>query len=106
MAILAMFTAPDLKKSHYETLRKEVDWEHRQPEGMIFHAAGFDPAGNIHVADVWASQEALDGFFKTRLLPAFEKMKINPPKGEFFSLHNANAAAGIEQFKVKQLVQH
>ena len=102
MAILAIITAPDIKKNQYEALRKEVDWEHRQAEGMIFHAAGFDKSEGIHVADVWNSQESLDQFFNTRLIPAMQRLKINPPKAETFPLHNANATVAVDQFKIKQ----
>ena len=66
MAILAIFTGKGITKSHYEALRREVDWVHRRPEGMIFHAAAFDTAGGIRVADVWESQAAREFFAKTR----------------------------------------
>jgi hypothetical protein len=53
MAILAIFTGNNITKQMYESLRKEVDWEHKHPTGGIFHAAAFDDSGNnIHVADV------------------------------------------------------
>ncbi|CAN5401166.1 hypothetical protein BH18THE2_BH18THE2_26850 [soil metagenome] len=35
----------------YEELRKEIDWEHNRPTGIILHAASFDNSGNIRVAD-------------------------------------------------------
>jgi hypothetical protein len=31
----------------YETLRKEVDWEHNHPAGLMLHSAAFDDSGNI-----------------------------------------------------------
>ena len=34
-----------------------MDWEHKHPKGGVLHAASFDDAGNIHVADVWDSAE-------------------------------------------------
>jgi hypothetical protein len=47
----------------YETLRKEVDWEHNHPAGVMFHAAGFDNSGNnVRVADIWESEEELKNF--------------------------------------------
>lgn len=103
MAILAIVASPEIKKAHYEMLRKEVDWEHRQPDGMIFHAAGFDTTGGIRVADVWTSQEAMDRFFETRLLPAMRKLKVPAPQKEIYPLHAANAGSGVEQFRPKQL---
>ena len=41
---------------------------------MIFHAAAFDTAGDIRVADVWESQEALDDFFNKRSLHSLDKL--------------------------------
>lgn len=100
MAILAIFTAKNIKKSEYETLRREVDWEHQKPKGMLIHTAAFDDAGGLHAADVWESQEALDEFFNRRLLPAMKKLNVSPPTGEFYTLHNANVHPGAEKFKV------
>ena len=46
MAILAIVTGDGFTKQMYEQLRKEVDWEHKHPAGVIFHAASFDNSGN------------------------------------------------------------
>ena len=99
MAILAIFIGKGITKSHYEALRGEVDRVHRRPEGLIFHAAAFDTAGGIRVADVWESQEALDDFFNKRLLPEMKKLNVSPPTGEFYPLYNANAYVGVNRFK-------
>ena len=99
MAILAIFTGKGITKSHYEALRREVNWVQRWPEGIIFHAAAFDTAGGIRVADVWESQAALDDFFNKRLLPEMKKLNVSPPMGEFFPLYNANAYVGVNRFK-------
>jgi hypothetical protein len=57
MAILAIFTENSITKQMYESLRKEVDWEHRYPTGIILHGAAFDDSGNsICVADIWKSK--------------------------------------------------
>mgnify|MGYP001774223559 CR=1 FL=1 len=53
MAILVLFTGQGYTKEMYETLRKEVGWEHKHAPGGIFHVASFEKSGNtIHVADV------------------------------------------------------
>ena len=49
MAILAIVTGDGFTKQMYEQLRKEVDWEHKHPAGVIFHAASFDNSGNKQV---------------------------------------------------------
>jgi hypothetical protein len=46
MAILAIVTGDGFTKEMYEQLRREVDWEHKHPTGVIFHAASFDNSGN------------------------------------------------------------
>jgi hypothetical protein len=38
MAILAIFKTNKITKEMYETLRKEVDWEHQHPDGAALHA--------------------------------------------------------------------
>lgn len=104
MAILMIVVSPQIKKEHYESLRKEVDWEHRQPDGMVFHAASFDAAGGIRVADVWESQETMDAFFNTRLIPAMRKLNIPPPTSkDIYPLHAAVAHEGIMQYRAKQV---
>jgi hypothetical protein len=100
VAILAIFTQKNIKKSDYENIRKEVDWEHQKPKGMLIHTVGFDDAGNIRVADVWETREALDDYFNKRLLPAMKKLNIPPPTGEFYTLHNANVHPGADRFKL------
>lgn len=67
MAILAIFTGNNVTKQMYEALRKEVDWEHNHPAGVILHAAGFDESGNnVRVADIWESEEDLNNFVSSR----------------------------------------
>jgi hypothetical protein len=46
MTILSILTGNNITKHMYEAVRKEVDWEHNHPEGLILHAAGFDDSGN------------------------------------------------------------
>jgi hypothetical protein len=102
MAILAIYTGNGVTKQMYEDLRKEVDWEHKQPPGGIFHAAGFDDSGNnIRVADVWESEQQLNDFVSSRLKPAMEKFNVPMPGVEVFSIHNINAFPEIDKHRVK-----
>jgi hypothetical protein len=104
MAILVIFTGLGVNKNQYEAARKEVDWEHRQPAGLVFAAAGFDQTG-MRVVDIWESQQALDDFLNKRLMPAIKKLGIPAPDVEVYPLHNATAYSGVDQFKVKQSVR-
>jgi hypothetical protein len=99
MAILAIFHGTSIKKNDYELLRKEVNWERQKPKGMLIHTVGFDDSG-LHVADVWESREALDDYFKNRLIPAMKKHNMTPPDGQFYILHNANVDSSADKYKL------
>ena len=99
MAILAIFSGK-ITKDMYEGLRKKVDWEHKHPNGGIFHVVGFDDAGHLLVADVWESTEAMNEFLQNRLMPAMQKLNVPPPKVEIYPAHNVNAYSTIGQYKV------
>ena len=102
MAILAIFTGNNITKEMYESLRKEVDWEHNHPPGGIFHAAGLDNSGNnIRVADVWDSEEDLNKFVNERLMPVMQQSKVPPPQMEIFQIHNINAFSAIDKYKLR-----
>ena len=102
MAILAIFYGQGFTKDMYEKLRGEVQWEKKLADGAVFHAAGFDAAGDIHVADVWQSQEAMDSFVGSRLAPAFQKLNIPMPKVEVYPAHNINVHPNAEQYKLAE----
>jgi hypothetical protein len=101
MAILAMFSGDGFTKQVYEELRKEVDWEHKHPKGVIFHAAGLDDSGNIRIADVWESEQDLNNFINSRIKPVMERINAPMPKGEIVSIHNVNAFQGVNTYSVR-----
>ena len=104
MAVLAIFSG-DITKEQYETLRKEIGWEVSNPPGAIFHVAGFDEQGGFHVADVWESTDALNDFVGTKLIPTLQKHSIPAPDAKVIPVHNANAYAIVDQFKLKPKVK-
>jgi hypothetical protein len=99
MPVLALFTGP-LTKAQYDILRKEVDWENKQPAGGIFHAASFDDKGHVHVADVWASEDDLNAFAQKHLMPAFAKHQIPPPSVAVYPTHKVVAYKAVDAFRV------
>lgn len=99
MAILAIFTG-NTTKDEYDALRKEVDWEKSWAPGAIIHVASFDDSGAIHVADVWESPEKLNAFVEQRLMPAFQKLNLTPPKVEVYPAYNVNAHSSISKYQV------
>jgi hypothetical protein len=98
--VLAIFTG-DITKDQYEALRKEVHWEDKLPPGAMLHVAAFDETGNLHVADVWESVDALNAFVGERLMPAFQKLKLNPPNVNVSPTHNINAYSAIMRYQLR-----
>jgi hypothetical protein len=101
MAILAIFSGDGFTKQVYEELRKEVDWEHKHPNGAIVHAAGLDDSGNIRIADVWESEQDLNNFINTRIKPVMERINAPMPKGEIIPIHNVNAFQVVDTYRAK-----
>jgi hypothetical protein len=99
MPVLALFTGK-LTKEQYDVLRTEVDWENKQPAGGVFHAASFDDAGNVHVADVWESAEELNAFAQTALMPAFARNNIAPPTVSVYPTHKVVAYASVDKYRI------
>ena len=100
MPILVLFTG-NITKDDYEAIRKEVHWEDQLPPGALFHTAAFDQNGHAHVADVWESEMQMNDFVQSRLIPAFQKMKVNPPNVEVFPTHNINAYEGLSRYTLR-----
>jgi hypothetical protein len=100
LAVLGIFTVRGLTKDQYDALRTEIDWEHNQPAGGVLHVASFDDAGNAHVADVWASAEALDDFVSSRLMPAMQRLNINPPQVQVYPVHNIDVYKAAEAHRI------
>ena len=101
MPILVIFTGKNITKQMYESLRNEIDLERNPPKGEIIHAAAFDDAGNtVHVANVWESEEDLNSFVGSRLMPYMINNKIPEPKVEIFQINDVSAFPGINKFRV------
>jgi len=101
MAVLAIFTGRGITKDMYEALRKEVKWESRHPDGGILHSCAFDDNGDLHVADLWESPEAMNGFVNMRLIPAMQKLGVPPPSVEVYPAHNTNVYPSAERFRLR-----
>ena len=102
MAVLAIFTGKGFTKAMYEKLRPEVQWETNLAPGGMFHVSAFDDNGDIHVADVWESAEAMNDFVGTRLIPGFQKVGIPMPDVSVFPVHNVNLYPATQRFLLRQ----
>jgi hypothetical protein len=102
MTILIFNRGEGFTKDIYENARKEVNWEGNPPPGVLFHASSFDDSGNnIHVADIWESEDQWNNFLNTRLMPFMQKAKVPPLKTEIFQIHNINALPELDSYKVR-----
>ena len=101
MAVLCILSGERFTKEMYEELRKEVDWEHNQPKGEIFHAIGFDNSGGYHVVDIWESEQDFNNFITNTIKPLMDKMNALMPKGEIIPIYNANAFQSIDSYRIK-----
>lgn len=99
MAVLAIF-AGRISEAQYDALSRKVDWKGNQPGGAVFHAASFDDAGRIHVADIWESPESLDRFVAQRLAPAMQELQIEPPEVAVYPAHTVQAYRAIAAYRV------
>lgn len=103
MAILSILMAENITKDMYESLRQQVDWEHKHPAGLILHSAAFDATGKIiRVADIWESEDELNNFVSDRLMPVMQKAGVSVPKVEVFQINDVSTYPGIERYKVRQ----
>jgi len=101
MAVLAVFTGQGFTKKMYEALRSEVKWETNLAPGGLLHACGFDSDGNLHVADVWESDEQMNEFVTKRLVPGFQKLGIPIPEVKVIPVHNVNVYPDARRFLLK-----
>jgi len=101
VAILAIFTGEGFTKDMYETIRRESDFEHKPPPGLMFHVASFEKSGNkMHAAEIWESEEQLNDMISTRLMPLVQKYKMPIMKTETYQVYNINAFPGIDKHRI------
>ena len=61
----------------------------------------YDTAGDLHVADVWESEEQMNAFVGTRLIPGLQKLGIPVPDVNVFPAHNVNVYPNASRFALK-----
>lgn len=101
MAVLAIINAVGITKPMYESVRREVKWETKIEPGGLLHVCAFDDRGEIHVADVWESDAAVNDFMTRRLMPVMKKLGVPEPSVMVYPIHNFNCTAGIQNYLIE-----
>jgi hypothetical protein len=78
MAILMQLQAPQWSPQQYEQLANTVAPGGKMPDGCLVHVAAPLPGGGVQVVDVWESREAMDRFTQQSVMPAAERLGMQP----------------------------
>jgi hypothetical protein len=70
MPIVMVSHAPSRDLS--EQVAAEAHTDAERPDGLIIHTASETADATVRIVDVWESQQHVDEFERTRLVPAFE----------------------------------
>ena len=82
----------DRSTTNYDALNRRIS-EDGQPEGLIYHCAGFDDNGVFRSFEAWQSREHRQRFLEERLQPLMaegpaDPTRTDPPNHEYgFELH-------------------
>ncbi len=88
MKIIAFITGRGFTKDMYDRLRREVGWETEHVDGWNVHIVRFDESGEIHMVNIWESQEKLEQGFASRLMHVMQKIGIPEPRVEVYPAYN------------------
>jgi hypothetical protein len=84
MAIVMSMKWEGVTPDQYEQARKVVNWEGDQPQGGMFHVAGFHN-NTLRVTDIWESENDFNAFVQSRLMPGVAQIGIQgEPQVEMF----------------------
>jgi len=92
MSMLLEFTPTGFTTEKYETVLHELEKAGQgSPSGRLTHVAYGDP-NNLHVADVWESQEQFEAFGAT-LVPIMQAQGVDPGQPKVSEVRNVIVAA-------------
>ncbi|GGS34651.1 hypothetical protein [Streptomyces nojiriensis] len=88
MAVVMIFSWPEITPDVYDAVRQEVRWEEDTPDGCVPHAAWF-VNGGLNVMDIWESQDHFNRFIEARIAPVLkgELGVQSDPEPKFYPLH-------------------
>lgn len=87
MAIAIVYDFPDMTRSRYDAIMRDVNLQGKLAPGMVFHAAGEEEEGKWRAVEVWESLEDWQTFFDQKYSAALhkrqKKFSVTP-----FPVHN------------------
>ena len=87
MSVVVRHQPKGLTRKQYDEVSHRMEsagnWP---PDGMDMHVL-FGEEGDMHVSEIWDSQEQLDAFGE-RLMPLLSEIGIDPGEPEVMEVHN------------------
>jgi hypothetical protein len=92
--IVVLFELPGMTSKQYDAILQTL-----KEKGKLFNDqrpihVSYEKDGAWCVVDVWESEEALERFAKNDLIPAFQKLNLDPPRPQVFPVYNT---MGVEE---------
>jgi heme-degrading monooxygenase HmoA len=90
MAILMILDWHGIPPAEYDRLNDAmgIHSDADAPEGLIAHTAAVTDDGDLIVADVWESEEALRAFADSRLIPSLHELGLPEAQPQIRPVHN------------------
>ena len=92
--IVVLFELQGMTSREYDAILQTLKEKGKLSNDQRPVHISFEKDGAWCVVDVWESEEALETFAKNDLLPAFQKLNLNPPRPRVFSVYNT---MGVEE---------
>jgi hypothetical protein len=87
VSLLIRFAPPSLTAKQYDDAVRRLTEDGVFPADGLDYEICFGSGDNLHVSQVWDSQQQLDAFAE-RLMPILAELGINPGKPELLEVHN------------------
>jgi hypothetical protein len=92
--IVVLFELPEMTSRDYDAILHTLSEKEKLMNDKRPIHISFEKNGAWCVVDVWESEEALAEFAKNDLIPAFQKLGLNPPKPQIFPVYRT---IGVEE---------
>jgi len=87
MALAILFTPKSMSAGQYDECIKRLEKAGAgAPKGRLYHVC-FGSSNQLHVLDVWESQETFEKFGQT-LMPILQQLGVDPGQPAIASAHN------------------